>query len=126
MPLYELGMIIDPEASPDEETTTLERVETIISEAGGEMVNKDAWGKLDAKTQKLVMDAAAAAEKDVWGAMAATNEGYNKTMAENGMNVLAPSDALKADFLKIGETMSGEWAKAAGDRGKKIIDAYNN
>jgi small subunit ribosomal protein S6 len=45
MPLYELGVIIDPEIPPDDETSTLERLESIISEAGGEMVEKDAWGR---------------------------------------------------------------------------------
>ena len=45
MPLYELGVIIDPEVDPEQETTTLERLEGIIVEAGGEMVEKDAWGR---------------------------------------------------------------------------------
>jgi small subunit ribosomal protein S6 len=45
MPLYELGVIIDPEVAPEEETTTLERLEAIITEAGGEMVEKDSWGR---------------------------------------------------------------------------------
>ena len=33
MPLYELGVIIDPEIPPEEETSTLERLEGIITEA---------------------------------------------------------------------------------------------
>jgi small subunit ribosomal protein S6 len=45
MPLYELGVIIDPEVPPEDETATLERLESIITEAGGEMVEKDAWGR---------------------------------------------------------------------------------
>jgi small subunit ribosomal protein S6 len=45
MPLYELGVIIDPEVSPEDETTTLERLESIITEAGGEVVDRDAWGR---------------------------------------------------------------------------------
>lgn len=45
MPLYELGVIIDPEVPPEDETATLERLETIITEAGGEMVEQDAWGR---------------------------------------------------------------------------------
>lgn len=45
MPLYELGLILDPEASPEDEAAVLERLETIITEAGGEMVNKDSWGR---------------------------------------------------------------------------------
>lgn len=88
------------------------------------VVNKDAWAKLDDKTKKVVMNAAAKAEKDVWAAMKPTNDGYNKTMADKGINVLEPSAELKADLQKIGQTMSGEWAEAAGDRGRKVIDAY--
>ncbi len=45
MPLYELGVILDPEATPDQESGALERLETIISDAGGEIVQKDAWGR---------------------------------------------------------------------------------
>jgi small subunit ribosomal protein S6 len=45
MPLYELGVIIDPEVPPEDETSTLERLESLITEAGGEMVEKDSWGR---------------------------------------------------------------------------------
>ena len=45
MPLYELGVIIDPEIPPEDETSTLERLEGIITDAGGEVAAKDAWGR---------------------------------------------------------------------------------
>lgn len=45
MPLYELGVIIDPEIPPETETETLERLEGIITDAGGEVAAKDAWGR---------------------------------------------------------------------------------
>ncbi len=45
MSLYELGVIIDPEVGPDDETAALERLEGIITGAGGEIVEKDAWGR---------------------------------------------------------------------------------
>ncbi len=45
MPLYELGVIIDPEIPPEDETETLERLEGIITEAGGEVAAKDTWGR---------------------------------------------------------------------------------
>jgi small subunit ribosomal protein S6 len=45
MPLYELGVIIDPEIPPEDETATLERLEGIITEAGGEVAEKDTWGR---------------------------------------------------------------------------------
>jgi len=45
MPLYELGVILDPEATPEQESGALERLEKIISDAGGEIVDRDAWGR---------------------------------------------------------------------------------
>ena len=45
MPLYELGVIIDPEVPPEDETSTLERLEGIITEAKGEVLEKDTWGR---------------------------------------------------------------------------------
>jgi small subunit ribosomal protein S6 len=45
MPLYELGVIIDPEVPPDDETSILERLKGIIADAGGEMVKEDTWGR---------------------------------------------------------------------------------
>jgi len=45
MPMYELGVILDPEASPEDEAGALERLEKVITDAGGQVVNKDAWGR---------------------------------------------------------------------------------
>jgi len=45
MPLYELGLIVDPEVAPEEETTALDRLEAIIIENDGKMVEKDARGR---------------------------------------------------------------------------------
>jgi len=45
MPLYELGVILDPEVTPDQESAGLERLEKIISDTGGEIVQKDGWGR---------------------------------------------------------------------------------
>jgi small subunit ribosomal protein S6 len=45
MPLYELGIIVDPEVPPEDETSALERLESIITDADGEMLGKDTWGR---------------------------------------------------------------------------------
>jgi len=45
MTLYDFGVIIDPEIPTEEETATLERLETIITDAGGEVAEKDPWGR---------------------------------------------------------------------------------
>ena len=41
-----------------------------------------------------------------------------------GMVIAEPSAALKAEFAKIGATMTEEWVKTAGADGKAIVDAY--
>jgi len=45
MALYELGIIIDPEVSPEEETEVLERLEKLVTEPGGDVLDRDAWGR---------------------------------------------------------------------------------
>jgi small subunit ribosomal protein S6 len=45
MPLYELGVIIDPEVDPESETAALERLQAIITDAGGTLVEQNAWGR---------------------------------------------------------------------------------
>ncbi len=45
MALYELGIVIDPELPPEAETSALERLEKIITDADGSVVEKDARGR---------------------------------------------------------------------------------
>ena len=54
----------------------------------------------------------------------ANNKETLDTMAKNGINVVAPSAALKADLRKIGATMLAEWEKNAGADAKAVLDAY--
>lgn len=88
------------------------------------VVNKTAWEGLDENLQKVVLDAAAAAEERGWAKARELSDWYKEKLAENGMVVEAPSDKLKADFEKIGQTMTDEWLDRAGDSGKAVIDAY--
>lgn len=87
-------------------------------------VNLDAWNALDDETREAVTAAAAAAEETVWAAMDTANEDYLVTLRQNGMTVAPPSAQLSRDLRGIGETLSDEWAGAAGDRGKAVIEAY--
>jgi TRAP-type transport system periplasmic protein len=87
-------------------------------------VNKAAFDALSEADRKAVRDAGAAAEKRGWDTSAAENEGYKKTMAEKGMKVLPPTDAMKSDVTKIGETMAAEWAKRAGPDGDAVLAAF--
>ena len=49
---------------------------------------------------------------------------YTEQLAANGMTVLPPSPALKAELQRIGERLTGEWLQRAGAGGQAVIDAY--
>lgn len=88
------------------------------------VVNKKAFEALPKAEQDAVLKAAADAEKRGWtNSEKVTTETVAKLKTE-GMEVLQPSDALKADMAKVGETMLKEWLEKAGPEGKAIIDAY--
>ncbi|PWC36553.1 C4-dicarboxylate ABC transporter substrate-binding protein [Azospirillum sp. TSO35-2] len=87
-------------------------------------IGADVWKGLDAATQKAVQDAAAKAEAAGWAEWEKKTADLNKTMADNGMKVLPPSDTLKSGFAAIGKTMTDEWTKAAGADGEAIVAAY--
>jgi TRAP-type C4-dicarboxylate transport system substrate-binding protein len=70
------------------------------------------------------MKAAADAETRGWKVSEEKTAFFTGELKKNGMNVQAPSAALKADFQKVGATMTEEWLKTAGPEGKAIVDAF--
>jgi TRAP-type C4-dicarboxylate transport system substrate-binding protein len=86
--------------------------------------NKAAFDALDKPSQQAVLKAAADAEARGWKTSEEKNGWYLEQLAKNGMTVAPPSAQLKADFRKIGETMTAEWMGNAGADGKAIVDAY--
>ncbi len=88
-------------------------------------VNKDAFEALEPDVQEAVRTAAANAEKRVWEQARKEGEKAAEELASNGMNVLPPSDTLKTQLEEIGEQMTQEWLEKAGERGQRVIDAYN-
>ncbi|HET9650885.1 MAG TPA: TRAP transporter substrate-binding protein, partial [Usitatibacter sp.] len=89
------------------------------------IVNKRAFDALDKPTQQAVLKSAQEAEARGWKTSEEKNKWYLEQLAKNGMSVQAPSAQLKADFKKIGETMTQEWLKTAGPDGKAIVDAFH-
>jgi len=87
-------------------------------------VNKAAFDALDPATQAAVHKAAADAEARGWKTSEEKTKWYLEQLAKNGMNVAQPSPQLKADFQKVGQTMTEEWLKTAGADGKAIVDGY--
>ncbi len=87
-------------------------------------VNQKALDALDPPVRDALLKAAAVAEKRGWDMSDEKARWYRDQLKSNGMQVLEPSDALRSDFRKLGDTMVADWLKAAGADGQKIIDAY--
>ena len=88
------------------------------------IVNKDAWNKLDADTQKLVMSEAALAERKGWDLSKKGNVADKKALSDAGMVVGKVNSTLQKHFMSVGETMSKEWADRAGKRGAAVLATY--
>ena len=86
--------------------------------------NKKAFDALDKPTQEAVMKAAAAAQERGWKISEEKTAWYLGELKKNGMNVSPPSAQLKADFQKIGATLTEEGLKTAGPDGKAIVEAF--
>ncbi|BFM50886.1 TRAP transporter substrate-binding protein [Marinomonas sp. THO17] len=87
-------------------------------------VNTRAWEALSPETQKVILTAAANAEKKGWAKAESLSNWYKEELTKNGMTVAEASPTLKADFKAIGETMTADWLKEAGAEGQAIIDSY--
>jgi TRAP-type C4-dicarboxylate transport system substrate-binding protein len=88
-------------------------------------VNKAAFDALDKPTQEALLKTAAEAEARGWKVSEEKSAWYLKELAAKGMKVQPPSPQLASDFKKIGEQLTQDWLKKAGDGGKAILDAYS-
>ena len=88
------------------------------------IVNQDAFDGLPEDQQQALLDAAAEAEERGWQKAEELADWYKEQLAAEGMEVGPPGEQLKQDFEAIGETMTQEWLKEAGEKGQLVIDAY--
>lgn len=89
------------------------------------IVNKTAFDGLSDAEKAAVLEAAAAAETRGWEASKAETAEKTKVLQDNGIKVLAPSDALQASLKEIGATMVKEWQETAGEDGAAVVEAFN-
>lgn len=89
------------------------------------IVNKKAFDALDKSAQDAVLKAAAAAEARGLAASQRINTETLAKLQANGMQVVTPSPALKAELKKIGDTMLKEWLEKAGADGTTLVNAYS-
>lgn len=88
------------------------------------VMNRRAFDRLDEATQKAVLEAAAAAEARGWEMSESDDKTMSAELAENGVAVDVPSEAVQGKLREIGEAMLADWTGRAGDRGQAILDAY--
>lgn len=88
------------------------------------MVNKASFASLDRTTQDALLAEAKKAEETGWASSREVAAATKKALADHGMQVLAPSPKLAADFNRIGKQLVDEWLAGAGPDGKALVDAY--
>lgn len=89
------------------------------------VVNQRAFRRLDEATQEAVLEAAARAEARGWEMSREETATQTAALAENGINVVTPSEELMSGLREIGATMLEDWKASAGDAGSAMLDAYN-
>jgi len=89
------------------------------------VVNKRAFQRLDEATQTAVLEAAARAQDRGWAMSRAETDSQTATLADNGITVVTPSDALMGGLRDIGSKMLDDWKASAGEAGETLLNAYN-
>jgi len=90
------------------------------------VVNLRSFERLPDAQKKALTDAAGAAEMRGWDLSRQREAGANKLLADNGMTVHTPDAAMMSALVRIGDTIAGEWLKAAGADGEAIVKAYRS
>src|SRR5690554_2465297 len=80
-------------------------------------VNKDTWNGLDGDSQAAISACGEQAAADGLARVKELSGGYLETLAENGMTVSQPTEALASGFATFGETMTEEWLAQSGEQG---------
>lgn len=90
------------------------------------VVNRDAFEALSDEMQAAVLEAAQTAQDRGWAMSKTATTEATQALADNGIAVADPSDALAASLRDIGRTMAAEWSEEAGAAGTEILEAYRN
>lgn len=78
---------------------------------------------LTPEQQEIVLTTAKQVEDWGWARSEALSTEAEQTLVKNGMELVVPSPALKAEFDAIGDTMLTEWIAKAGPEGAAIVEA---
>jgi TRAP-type C4-dicarboxylate transport system substrate-binding protein len=88
------------------------------------IMNRAAFDKLDAASQKAVMDAAKAAETRGWQTSESETVRLTKLLEDKKIRVIQPTDTFRKELQSVGAKMTEDWGKRAGAEGEEILKAY--
>ncbi len=88
------------------------------------IVSDRALNRLPAEVQDALWEAARQAEERGWAMSREETEQALAGLRENGIQVSDPSPELDAALRQVGETMTQEWLRDAGEQGQRIIERY--
>ena len=88
------------------------------------VVNARVFDRLDADTQAAVLEVAAAAQTRGWEMSKAEAEAKTQEMADNGMIIVQPSEALTSGLQEIGAQMLENWKADASDNALTVLQSY--
>lgn len=88
------------------------------------VVNERAFKRLPDDVQAAVLEAANAAEVRGWEMSAAEAEAKTAIMADNGMIIVEPSEALNTGLQEIGSQMLTNWEASASESALSILSTY--
>ncbi len=88
------------------------------------MVNKAAFAGLPKEQQDALLKAAEAAEARGWKIAEEKAQWYVEQLQAKGLKVVPPGAELKAGLKKIGDQLTEDWTKRAGDTGAEVLATY--
>ena len=90
------------------------------------IVNRRAFRRLPKPQQDALLAAAAAAETRGWRMAEQETRDKTRTLEDNGMTVMPPTENLQKELRAIGATLAGEWVEETGSDGRAILDAMKD
>ena len=88
------------------------------------MVNKGVWEGLSGDVQAALQKAADETGASCIAKSEELSNWYFEQLADNGMTVTDAGPEFLAELQEIGANMQADWLSQVGDKGQKILDAY--
>ena len=90
------------------------------------IVNKAMWEALPEETRAKIEEISAEAETRGWELCEQNQADTLKLLADNGINVVEPSEAMMEEYRSVSQEIIDDWEERAGEDGTKLREALGN